>query len=231
MWADTDATIREVFKTCLANADVCPLAHSNATVESLEEALLEALQDVKYNPIAWPDGPLLDYSTLGGILRFALYSPTQWPIFAAFLDSLFTGDLAKGTEAVNTLVSGSLLSPTDESAYGIQCSDKFVRSDSLEGVMPAIEEVGDYSKYLGDVMPALFMLCAQWPLEAKERYAGGFEDVKTENPVFFIGNSFDPATPLRSAHNMSAGFDGSVVLEHGGHGVSLYPINPSPTLD
>ncbi|CAI4212347.1 unnamed protein product [Parascedosporium putredinis] len=61
--------------------------------------------------------------------------------------------------------------------------------------------------------------CALWPFEAKERYEGDFH-VKTKNPLLFIGNTYDPVTPLASAKNMSAGFEGSVVLQHNGFGPS-----------
>jgi len=36
--------------------------------------------------------------------------------------------------------------------------------------------------------------------------------------MLFVGNSFDPATPLVSAVNASAGFEGSVVLVQNGYG-------------
>ena len=36
----------------------------------------------------------------------------------------------------------------------------------------------------------------------------------------FVGGPFDPVTPLISAYNMSTGFEGSVVLQHNGYGVS-----------
>jgi hypothetical protein len=55
-------------------------------------------------------------------------------------------------------------------------------------------------------------------MQAKERYTGGFEDLKTKNPLLFIGSPFDPITPLPSARNASAGFMGSVVLQHDGYG-------------
>jgi len=46
--------------------------------------------------------------------------------------------------------------------------------------------------------------------------------VKTKNPVLLIGSTYDPVTPIASAHNVSAGFEGSVVLERGGFGVSFH---------
>jgi len=42
-----------------------------------------------------------------------------------------------------------------------------------------------------------------------------------------VGNSYDPVTPLVSAMNTSAGFEGSVVLHHNGYG---HCSNAQPSL-
>lgn len=57
-----------------------------------------------------------------------------------------------------------------------------------------------------------------WKMAAKERYTGGFSNIKTKHPLLFVGNTYDPLTPLASARNASAAFDGSVVLQHDGYG-------------
>jgi len=62
------------------------------------------------------------------------------------------------------------------------------------------------------------MTCTQWKIEAKERYEGDFQ-VQTKKPVLLIGNTYDGLTPLLSAHNVSSGLKGSVVLEVRGYGV------------
>lgn len=67
------------------------------------------------------------------------------------------------------------------------------------------------------VIAASMAACAQWPYNAKERYQGDFQ-VKTKNPVLFIGNTGDAHTPLVSAYNVSSGFEGSSVLEIDGYG-------------
>lgn len=69
---------------------------------------------------------------------------------------------------------------------------------------------------MGDVTAALSMTCALWKMQVKERCCD-FQ-AKTQNPVFFIGNTYDGLTPLISAYNVSAGFEESVVLEIAGYG-------------
>ena len=66
------------------------------------------------------------------------------------------------------------------------------------------------------------MPCARWPLPgARERYDGDFR-VKTKNPVLVVSAVWDPVTPLVSAKNVSSGFEGSVLLQRDGFGVSTY---------
>jgi TAP-like protein len=60
--------------------------------------------------------------------------------------------------------------------------------------------------------------CVQWQMEAKERYEGDSQ-VQTANPILLLQNTFDRVTLLRSAHNMSAVFEDSVVLEQNRYGV------------
>jgi len=50
--------------------------------------------------------------------------------------------------------------------------------------------------------------------------------VRTKNPVLLVGQTYDPVTPMASARNISAGFEGSVVLEVMGFGVSTDCIFP-----
>ena len=61
---------------------------------------------------------------------------------------------------------------------------------------------------------------------AQERYEAGFNHIKTRNPLFVIGNTLDPATSIRAAFNISAGFEDSVVLTQDGYGVSHH-LSPS----
>ena len=138
------------------------------------------------------------------------------------MDALIARDPAKFTKAQAALpvTFGEALGG-DESATGIHCGDKGPRAKSLEDVMPGIQALGNTSRLIGPTVMGLVTTCAQWRYQAKERYQGDFR-VKTRHPVLVIGNTWDPATPLRSARNISATLEGSVVLEQHGYGVSAY---------
>lgn len=128
-------------------------------------------------------------------------------------------------DALSKLVSISLTGtlPADDSGIGIECVDKAPRSNVFDVINAAFDEAQAASRLLGDSLVALIATCAQWTLEPRERYMGGFERVKPRKPMFVIGNTYDPATSIKSARNISETIKGSVLLEHGGVGVRQPP--------
>jgi TAP-like protein len=71
--------------------------------------------------------------------------------------------------------------------------------------------------FIGKLWP-----CTQWKMTAVERYSSSFEWIKTRFPIMFVNGRYDPVTPLSLAFNASAGFEGSAVLTHGGHGHKFF---------
>lgn len=217
-WTDSDKVFSGIFSGCVAAPENCALARGNVTAAELEQSAWDILDTVKYRPI--PIGnSLLDYSTLKGVYQSALYAASSWPDFAIALNALLT---ANSTELAEY---GGALDVENEadvqllmSIIGIHCGDRDARTSSFDDILPAIDTMYNTSRVMGDSTGALTMLCAQWKIQPKERYDGDFQ-VKTKNPVLFIGNTYDGHTPLKSAYNVSSGFEGSVVLEVNGYGV------------
>ena len=205
---------------CINTPESCPLAQ-NRTAEELEKTIYDALETLKFNPIAVysPSGSFwIDYSHVQGIILQYWYTPQYWPELSVLLDGLLTGNMSQAQSLlISDTTAADSLSP--EAVFGIRCGDKFARRSSLSEILPDIQERQQNSKLMGDSPVTQPVYCAQWKLHAKERYAGNFQ-VKTRNPVLLIGNTFDPVTPIASAYNMSAGFEDSVVLQHNGYGVS-----------
>jgi len=67
--------------------------------------------------------------------------------------------------------------------------------------------------------------CATWPVRSAHPYTGPW-DRRTANPVLVIGNTFDPATPLRGAVAMSQQLGRARLLTLDGFGHTAL-INPS----
>ncbi|KAE8383837.1 TAP-like protein-domain-containing protein [Aspergillus bertholletiae] len=217
-WADSDKVFSGFFQQCLQTPDRCAFVSQNQTAEQLEKSIYQLLDDIKRIPIVY-EQTIIDHSYVKTFIRFALYSPSSYPTVAAALNSLLNGNVTNFMKLAEPQMSGGLVSGMmgDDSAIAIPCSEKVTGKHTLDEIMPDLQTLEQTSKLLGEVGNAVAMMCTQWQIKAKERYEGNFE-LKTKNPMLIIGNTYDSATPLQSAKNISAGFEGSVLLEHGGWG-------------
>lgn len=147
----------------------------------------------------------------------------RWPILADGLHGLLTANYTQFLELAWPLIvkdrrHSQLPNNGHEAIDGIRCSNASFRTDNVTTLYPYINEFYAKSKIMGDGLSLLALTCAQWPFHENECYKGDFR-VKATHPVLFIGNTVDPVTTLVSAYNMSSGFQGSVVLQHGLYGV------------
>lgn len=219
--ADTDSAFSGFCAQCVDNKDICPIA-GNRTATELEEDIYAALETLKYNPIPISvkgKGYFIDYASVKGLIYYELYFPAQWPALGHKLDVLFSGN---ATAILPDLLVPTPSAPDAEAGIGIKCSDILVHSESLDEILPEVKARWDTSRLGGDIADVIALQCARWGMPAKERYEGDFQ-VETAHPVLLISTQNDPITPLVSAKNMSTGFEGSVVLEQEGYGVSSHP--------
>lgn len=134
-------------------------------------------------------------------------------------DAFLVKALHLDTEIPGKAFSDSIAS--EQALAGIHCGDRAARAGSLDALMPTLERLANVSRVLDGIPGGINIPCAQWRFQPKERYEGDFQ-VAPRKPVLIVGNTWDGLTPLRSAHNVSSGFKGSVVLEVNGYGVSLF---------
>lgn len=217
---------RTYLEECVASSEACALATSNSTsaAADLERAVYNLLSDLRREPMV-QNGTILTHTMVRFVIRLSLYAPSSYPALAKALSSLLSGDPEPIIKLHNGLAGNIAGEDTTDAAFGIHCGDKKSGVTTLEDAMPGLHELQETSRLLGQ-MGGINLACAQWKYTAKERYEGDFQ-VKTRSPVFLIGGSYDGATALRNAFNMSAGFEGSAVLEHGGFGVSLTFLSSS----
>ncbi|KAI0130387.1 TAP-like protein-domain-containing protein [Xylariales sp. AK1849] len=216
-FTDSDKVFSGFLSACAVAGTSCALARENRTAADLEAAMSSLFETIKYNAI--PLGVyIIDYSSVKNFIFTQLYYPVLWPQMAVILDGLLTGNLTTLAEYLASLDStADAAAITYESNAGIRCSDKLPRASTWQELGPIFDQLDQKSKWFGDLPASLILKCAQWRFEAKERYNGDFQ-VKTRNPMLLVGNTYDPTTPLVSAFNVSAGFEGSVVLQHNGYG-------------
>jgi len=238
---DIDKMFSAIIAGCLAaGKEKCPLAGVNETMSAaeLEEAIYRRLDVLKYNPIVLPNLlQTLEYSKVKMQMVQTLYRPEQYTQLVQSITAVMLGDISALETFLRQIMGGvtatgnSPNNDADDLTSGIRCADNDFRISSPSQMMPTIREYYAKSRLAGDIPPATNLGdCWQWKITPKERYAGHFiepNSLKTRNPLLVIGNTFDPSTPLPSARNVSAVFEGSVLLQQNGFGVrfllDLYP--------
>ncbi|RWA10675.1 hypothetical protein EKO27_g4421 [Xylaria grammica] len=222
-YGSADDTFAEFFRQCLATPEVCQLArsHPDATAEQLESAAYDLIEELKYRPIAY-DGGILGYSELKVAIRFSLYTPSGFLKLDKVLDAFLAeprNETLAGAELVKANSVGLAgIEQVNDSPLGIECADKAPRTDSFDVIDAAFDKAQAASRLLGDSLVSGIATCSQWKLETRERFTGDYRDIKTRKPLLVIGNTFDSASSIKSARNITETIEGSVLLEHGGFG-------------
>lgn len=227
---DTDKTLIKFLDECLKNADRCALAQytkANTTgdlMQALNAALLPLAENATKSEEAWT--LFATSKTLG--IHETLYFPNQWPKLAESLTSMLNGSAAEATDAEGASegLSETPYNLGEDSINAIRCGDSTTRVSSPEEFLDTIAAQYSVSESFSDVGYQHTWVCSIWKFKAKEQYTGDFKE-KTRNPILYINGLYDPATPMSAAVNASAGFEGSVVLTHGGygHGVMFHGSN------
>ncbi|KAL3491512.1 TAP-like protein-domain-containing protein [Aspergillus germanicus] len=218
LWADTDTTFTNFIIECLKVPDRCGFSNRNSTADDIEKDIYNLLDGLKREPLVHGT-TIIDPTLVRSMIRFALYSPSNFEPLSIALNSLLPPSNITLFQAIHKQMPGSSvdLLAADESPSAIHCGDKNAPQRTFEEMEDVFEALSNESKLLGSSGIVLAQFCANWPISAKERYQGDF-NVKTRHPMLIVGNTFDSTTPLRSAQNVSAGFHNSVVVENGGFG-------------
>ena len=200
------------------------MAGANLTGEQLEAAAWKIAERLKTNPIPVNGSSPLTYAGLRGFFANAIYGPNSWGNLATLL-ALIAGNRTQ-TPAFNTVYEDMTTAlfgtiSTYPPLYGIHCADRTVRIKSLDDFRPIQEKLSKVTKVMDGTDTDVSMTCGQWKSQAAGAYKGNFQ-AKTKNPILFATNKYDGHTPIRSAQNVSSGFEGSGMLVVNGFGVSTH---------
>ncbi|KAH7324345.1 peptidase S33, tripeptidyl-peptidase [Stachybotrys elegans] len=234
-WFDSDKVVSGIFQTCVALPENCALAQDGVSAEILEEQFWDLLYRLKYEPVVVGRFKV-DYVLLKAVVSQSLYDSAAWPATALLLRGLFNGEATSDMESIIAAFYPITIEDVLDQAgliagrSGIHCSDNIPRAESLDAMLPAVERLYDISRFMGDVVTGAQLICSQWRFAAKERYTGDFH-VTTANPMLIVSTQLDAHTPLRSAYNVSSGFEGSRVLEVEGYGHSSLAVPSLCTID
>ncbi len=173
------------------------------------DALLRRL--LRSGPVQLPDGE-------GGRIPFgyhdavqaslgALYAPSAWPDLAEFLQALDTGRLARAARILRESQPPRPEPATDyvqsdaESFGGVWCLDG-ANPTSVTAWARAARAADRTWPYFGRPWIWAGSICASWPGQDDDRYAGPF-DARTANPVLIVNTRYDPATRYQDAVSTS----------------------------
>jgi hypothetical protein len=216
-----DAAAREILAQCLrAGPSQCALAALNATTAAeLEATLLATAARYDAAPVA-PGTTVISGRTVLELLYVAAKYPFDIAAATTHLASLVTGTNLTAAADYYAAQMGGVAMGQDDALYGIKCGDTFPRSEGVEGVVADYEHMLGTSKLFGG-LASIVTQCGEWPWVARERYGGPWEGIKTRAPMLLVGNTWDPATAMENARVMGGAFEGAVVVEQRGFGVSL----------
>ncbi|KIW20228.1 hypothetical protein PV08_00803 [Exophiala spinifera] len=215
-----DDTYDAIFSGCVVAPTVCPLAELYSKTKQIQSVVDDFLAMLKYNPIPYISGggiQIATYSKVKTAIVLALYSPSNWPRLTQGFIEMLSGNVTGFFDIASSWYAGPEDGDDDISA-AITCGEQAFRAESVQGLKPLLGAMSASSKFGGlDFGTDNAFACSTWKQKAKEIYSGNFR-VKPRSPILFVGNTYDPVTPLASALNTSAGFGGSVVLQHNGYG-------------
>ncbi|GJE98454.1 alpha/beta-hydrolase [Phanerochaete sordida] len=224
---DTEAVLDAVYTSCVgAGPSACPIFEASpALVRARVERAIAAAQAAPvpvYNAssgaFAVVDGTLVAHQ-----LFEMLYTPyTSALPFARAVAALETGDgslMLPGSEAAIVDAYATCAGAGRPFSAGfldvgaaITCGDSLVAGTrTVDQARAEYERMAVVSGQAAAWYPLSQGICAGWSIRGKDRLNGSFE-TNTSFPILFISNALDPVLAVTNAHNMSAGFSGSVVL-------------------
>lgn len=209
--AGTDPSTEHFFDQCaLAGPTLCPFASLGDSSASLKS---------KYMEIA-------DESTREDMF-VALDSPTEmgkgYFAMAAQLTATYLLLNQSDTTTPKTRRNKITGEPTGMATNAVNCGDWDDIPGTIEDWTQWLELYQNTSSFGGDLSLGgngidILYQCSAWQLNARGKYRGTFTNIRTRTPILFVNSRYDPATPVESARNASAGFVGSRVLEHNSPG-------------
>ncbi|KAF2676598.1 alpha/beta-hydrolase [Lentithecium fluviatile CBS 122367] len=212
-------------RASMLGKDACVLADGGVTAQNLSDRTYDLIQTVKFEPIVLDSNISADIITIRDVVEGGFNEPFRTLIdyaipLAEYLNAIFTRN-ATGYRfwkaQVNPLSAVGPIPLNFDNTQAIRCGDSTYRADNLDEVRPRVDKLLKSSRLFGDIYTPGYLGCSQWKMEAKVRYDGDFH-AKTKYPALLIGSPYDMRTPLVNAQNLSASLEGSVVLQHNGHG-------------
>lgn len=177
-----------------------------------------------------------EYQEVVGFIQDGLYQPSGFADMASNLVNVETAvdagnpipELPGGSEPENP--PANVVNESDVQNKAVTCADTPLVLDPPKDPNTPVDwtpyeaRVDAASEFFGRSWLDEARWCENWP-EPAHRYAGSFNSA-TNNPVLAIGNTYDPATPLKGAQHLTQLFPNSGLVTLDGYGHQSY-VDPS----
>ncbi|KAJ7093548.1 Alpha/Beta hydrolase protein [Mycena epipterygia] len=219
--ADTDKDLQTFIDDCAAaGPDACAFSASSSAEISANLDALSAAILIQPVPVITPVSyGVVDYSFLKSFIFQALYFP--YDSFIGLAQGL--ADLAKGNATTIYAAMGIIpvdcecnsTAPFHDNVYdvliAISCGDAAPQNDTV-AQLQAYDASVQAIDSLADIWGNERSFCSGWKLHREDRFKGPFGAPNTSFPLFVIGNTADPVTPIAGARWTTDAFPGSVLL-------------------
>ncbi|KAK0549004.1 hypothetical protein OC846_004275 [Tilletia horrida] len=224
-----------------AGPEACALARENQSVSDLKDEMYAVFDRLKKHPVAatHPElGPgVVVYEMVDLIIYEALYNSASWPMLAKMLAGLRDGNGTLALEMtswefdpaakVSSYVPGWLgvkqpTTSSEELTNHVVCSDSYDSPrHSLRWWEELQEKMVKRSPLGGSINWRYVISCKSFSVDVAEVYRGGYNHT-LKNPILIIGETHDPATPLRGSQHIHKimGAGNSHLIQHHGYGHS-----------
>lgn len=235
---DTEKDMNQLYYHCArVGYPACALANEGGetTAEDVSQRVANISNSLYHNPlpVIGPNPEVISYSDIKNLIFAGLYTPVQsFPYIANLLASVERGDgkdFAKLLRAYHdfscparpgagysiiplrnvTKGSGSM---SYDATMAIACSDgddqSYVNRTAFDAY---VKELAAVSPSIGSMWSTIRLHCVHYNVRPVHRFEGPWV-AKTSHPLLMIGNTADPVTPVKHAHNMAKGFEGAVAL-------------------
>jgi pimeloyl-ACP methyl ester carboxylesterase len=187
-----------------------------------EDAVETLFERTEETPIPAPgvDRPLTQGDLMWGILS-SLYARFQWAGLANAISDALNGDGSRMIRLVDQLWGRNSDGTYDnffEGNVAVNCLDQAVDRDPEHHRMLS-QEFGEEAPFFGSWGGYLNLPCALWEAEPSPPAVPSGEGAP---PILVIGNTGDPATPLKWAVALSEQLESAVLLTNDAEGHTAY---------
>ena len=207
---DLEATLGRIDRTC-ALEPACGVRN-----DGVAAAVDRLLDDLDAETPGDPLG-LTERSALIGATLFAIYVPAAWQTYTDALADAVDGDLERIEQLADLWYNddGDFSDIYRGSNLAIMCADRAYPTDRDQALDELVGPLTD-APILGPMF--LGATCEGWPVDGD---ALPLVADTAAVPALVIGNTHDPATPLRWAEQLAADLPGSSLVTYVGDGHTI----------